>query len=143
MSLAGVQATGLIQPGSLVRYHYRVALESQSQTKDWTKRLDAHFPDAGWRIRTIDNAAPGIQRFASRVALFLTLVGLTTLLIGGVGISIGVTSFINGRLTTIATFKSLGASDRLIFIAHFFQILMIAGIGIVMVLVLGLSLIHI
>ena len=138
MSLAGVQATGLIQPGSLVRYHYRVALENQAQTKDWTKRLDVNFPDAGWHVRTIDNAAPGIQRFAGRVALFLTLVGLTTLLIGSVGISTGVTSFVNGRLTTIATFKSLGASGRLIFTAYFFQIMMIAGIGIVMGLVLGM-----
>lgn len=138
MSLTGVHATGLIQPGSLVRYHYRIALEDQARTQEWTRRLAETFPDAGWRVRTIDNAAPNIQRFTGRVTLFLTLVGLTTLLIGGVGISTGVTSFINGRLSTIATFKSLGASGGLVFTTYFFQILLIAGIGIVTGLVLGM-----
>ena len=121
-----------------MRYYYRIALGDKAQPKEWAERLAAAFPEAGWRVRTVENAAPNIQRFTSRVALFLTLVGLTTLLVGGVGIATGVTSFINGRLGTIATFKSLGASGELVFTAYFFQILLIAGVGIVIGLALGM-----
>ncbi|HAA93231.1 MAG TPA: glycosyl transferase family 1 [Rhodospirillaceae bacterium] len=138
VSLTGMKATGLIQPGSLVRYYYRVVLAPEASFKKWIEDLNAAFPDAGWRIRSVDNAAPNIQRFTNRVALFLSLVGLTTLLVGGVGIATGVTSFLNGRLATIATFKSLGASGELVFATYLFQILIIAGIAILVGLGLGM-----
>lgn len=138
VSLAGMQASGLIQPGSLVRYYYRIALAPGVGFKQWIARLNAAFPEAGWRIRSVDNAAPNIQRFTNRVALFLSLVGLTTLLVGGVGIATGVSSFLNGRLATIATFKSLGASGGLVFAAYLLQILIIAGIAVLAGLALGM-----
>jgi putative ABC transport system permease protein len=137
MSFAGLEATGLLQPGSLVRYHYRLALDDQAAPEKWTQRITAAFPDAGWRIRSATTAAPGIQRFTERVGLFLSLVGLTTLLVGGVGIATGVASFINSRLNTIATFKCLGASGSLVFSIYLIHVLSIAAIGIAIGLALG------
>ena len=139
ISMGGLRATGLVKPGSLVRFHYRVGLDEKSPHKEWVRRLNAKFPKAGWRIQTIENAAPNVQRFTERVALFLNLVGLTTLLIGGIGIAIGVRSFVESRFTTVATLKSLGASGNLIFAVYLIQTLAIATIATIAGLALGIA----
>ena len=76
------------------------------------------------------SAAPGFERFISRAELFLTLVGLTALLIGGLGISGGVRAWIASRMHVIATLKSLGASSALIFRIYMFQIIALSALGI-------------
>ena len=138
ISIGGLRATGLVKPGSLVRFHYRVGLNEKSVHAEWVRRLNAKFPEAGWRIQTIENAAPNVNRFTERVELFLNLVGLTTLLIGGIGIAIGVRSFVESRFTTVATLKSLGASGNLIFTVYLIQILVIASIATAAGLALGI-----
>jgi len=129
--------TGLIQTGSLIRYHYRVALKPDETAKQWRERVTQVFPDAGWRIRDLENAAPNIQRFVDRVTVFMTLVGLTALLVGGVGVGNAVHAFLSSKTRTIATWKCLGAPSRLIFSAYLIQVLAIASIGIVVGLILG------
>ena len=47
----------------------------------------AHCPEAGWEIRTRSNAAPQLERNIERFTQYLTLVGLTALLVGGVGVA--------------------------------------------------------
>ncbi len=130
-------ATGLVQPGSLIRYHYRIRLAPDQTVDAWIDRLKQAFPDAGWRIRALDNAAPNIQRFVDRVGLFLTLVGLTALLVGGVGVGNAVRAFLAGRTGTIATLKCLGASARTIFQVYLIQVGLLALVGIAIGLLIG------
>ncbi|MBT5497701.1 MAG: FtsX-like permease family protein [Alphaproteobacteria bacterium] len=130
-------ATGLEQPGSLIRYHYRLALPLETKLADWRARLQERFPGAGWRIRDVENAAPGIQRFVDRVALFLSLIGLTALLVGGVGVANSVGSFMDSRITSIATLKCLGASRGTIFRIYFLQVAAMASVGIFLGLLIG------
>ncbi|MEQ8602760.1 MAG: FtsX-like permease family protein [Marivibrio sp.] len=132
-------ATGLVQPGSLIRYHYRIALGPEQAVDAWIAALKREFPDAGWRIRALDNAAPNIQRFVDRVGLFLTLVGLTALLVGGVGVGNAVRAFLGGRTATIATLKCLGASAKTIFAVYLIQVSILALVGIAIGLVIGLG----
>ena len=129
--------TGLIQPGSLVQHHYRLRLGSGVTPEAMRTALTKGFPEAGWRIRDTTEAAPGIGRFITRLTLFLTLVGLTALLVGGVGVGNAVRSYLDGKTATIATLKCLGAPGRLIFQVYMAQILALALIGIVLGLVLG------
>ena len=95
-----LKATGLLLPGALVRYYYRLKLDAQDDTdiQKWRDDLSLAFPDAGWRLRDRANAAPNIQEFTDRVGMFLTLVGLTALLVGGVGIGNAIRAHIQGRL---------------------------------------------
>src|SRR3546814_10284420 len=72
-----------------------------------------------------------IGRFINRLTLFLTLVGLTALLVGGVGVGNAVRSYLEGKTATIATLKCLGAPGRLIFQVYMAQILALALVGIV------------
>src|SRR5690625_3260493 len=122
-------ATGLEQPGSLISYQYRVDLPPEETPDAWRDRLEADFPDAGWRVRDVNRAAPGVDRFIVQVSLFMTLVGLTALLVGGVGIANAVRAFLDEKRNTIATLKCLGASSRLIFAVYFSQIFLLALVG--------------
>ncbi|MEO1249109.1 MAG: FtsX-like permease family protein, partial [Pseudomonadota bacterium] len=72
-----------------------------------------------------------------QLALFLTLAGLTALLVGGVGVGNAVRAFLEGRMETIATLKCLGAPGRLIFTIYLMQVMVIAAIGIVIGLIGG------
>ena len=51
------------------------------------------------------------DRFVDRMSEFLTLVGLAALVIAGIGIGGGVTSYLDARRQGIATLKILGASS--------------------------------
>jgi putative ABC transport system permease protein len=133
--LAAIAETGLIKPGSLFHYHYRIAIDEP--VDKWSARLNERFGNAGWRIRDFNNAAPGIQRFVDRVTLFLTLVGLTALLVGGVGVGNAVNAYLQSKTETIATLKCLGASRRLIFRTYMLHIIVLSLIGIALGLTVG------
>lgn len=120
--------TGLVQPGSLIRYHYRLDLPQTVPVDIWRDQLAARFPDAGWRVRDLENAAPNIQQFVDRMKTFLTLVGLTALLVGGVGVGNASKAYLAERTGTIATLKGVGAPSRLIFATYLVQLL---GLGLV------------
>ncbi len=132
-----VEASGLIKPGSLVRFHYRIGLPDDSDIEAWVGELERAFPDAGWRVRDLRNPAPGLSRFIDRLTVFLTLVGLTALLVGGVGVSNAVRSYLDGKTATIATLKCLGAPAGLVFQAYLAQIMALAAVGIAIGLAIG------
>jgi putative ABC transport system permease protein len=132
-----IESTGLIQPGTLVSYRYRVALPPGTDTARWVETLKARFPDAGWRIRGLTEATPGLQNQIDRIALLLILVGLTALLVGGVGVANAVHSYLDGKTQVIATMKCLGAQGLLVLQTYLLQILMLAGLGIVLGVAIG------
>ena len=136
---ASLAATGLLRPGSLNHHHYRLRLPETTDSAVLRRELAEAFPAAGWRVRDTSQAAPGLARFIDRLGMFLTLVGLTALLIGGVGIGNAVRGYLESRTATIATLKCLGASSRLIARVYWIQILFLASVGIAAGLVLGLA----
>ncbi|MFQ5972412.1 MAG: ABC transporter permease [Alphaproteobacteria bacterium] len=129
--------TGLVQPGSLIYYSYRVRLPAGADVPAWIADLEREFPNAGWRVRTLAEAAPRITFLVERTTLFLTLVGLTTLLVGGVGVANAVRAYLEGKMTVIATLKCLGASSRLVFRTYLAQVMSLAVLGIGIGLVAG------
>ncbi len=136
-SEAALTASQLEQPGSLIRYEYRVALPLGTNLAAWSERTTQAFPDAAWRIRTLDEGAPGIGQQLDRLNLFFTLIGLTALLVGGIGVANAVKSYLDGKTATIATFKCLGAPAALIFRVYLLQIMVMALGGIVLGLLVG------
>ena len=129
--------SGLVQLGSLIRYHYRIGLADSGAVESWRQEIDAAFPTAGWRIRDTRNAAPGLRRAIDRITVFMTVVGLTALLVGGVGVGNAVRAFLQSRQATIATLKCLGASARMIFTVYMIQVMALAGIGVLAGVALG------
>ena len=140
IAAAALPETGLIVPGSMVRYSLRVALLSPAQGPAVEAALRAAFPDTGWRIRDPHDAAPGVTQFIDQTSQFLTLVGLTSLLVGGIGVANGVRAWLDARTRTIATLRCLGASGRTVFTVCLIQVLALAVVGIVIGLVVGAAL---
>ena len=139
VSQAALAATGLLAPGSLVAYAYRLRLPPTGDAAAVIGAAKAKFPEAGWRIRSFADAAPNLQELLDRVTVFLTLVGLTTLLVGGVGIANAVESYLATKMDTIATLKCLGASRRLVFLVYLAQIMTLAAGSILIGLLIGIA----
>jgi putative ABC transport system permease protein len=144
ISEAGLRATGLLQPGSLVRWIYRVKLPDNAADDRAATALanDARsaLPEAGWEIRSRGNASPQLERTINRFTQFLTLVGLAALLVGGVGVANAVKSHIDRRRDVIATFKAVGATGRAVFTIYLTQVIVLAMIGSVIGLIAGAAL---
>ena len=133
----GLYRTKLVQPGSQIRYRYRIALSDSTKVINWRKELNKAFPAAGWRIRTANEGTPGLKRFIERMTLFLTFVGLTTLIVGGVGVSNAVSNFLNGKNKIIAIYKFLGAPSDLIFWIYALQLGVLALFGLLLGIFMG------
>lgn len=118
MSDAGYATTGLGREGSLIRFRHRVQLAPGADYAAFTQSLNAAFPDAVWRVRNATDAQPSIRRFIDRLAVFLTLAGVTALTVGGIGVGIAVQSYLRGKTSTIATLKCLGARGGTIFLTY-------------------------
>ena len=141
ISFGGMEKTGLIQPGSVLRYHYKLRLDdgSDANLAAVVEQSKKQFPDAGWRIRTRDRAAPALSRSVDRFSQFLTLVGLTSLIVGGVGVANATRAFLETKRPVIATMKSLGAHGSFVFNMYLMQILAIATLGILIGLGLAVA----
>ena len=113
MSQQALAATGLVQPGSLVRRVYRLSLPQATSDADidaLVAKANAAFPEAGWEVRTRSNVSPQFGKNLDRFTQFLTLVGLTALVVGGVGIANAVASYVESKREAMAVLKSAGAT---------------------------------
>ncbi|MCR5857149.1 ABC transporter permease [Mesorhizobium sp. J428] len=133
VSIDGLRASGLIQPGSLVEHGYKIRLPAgatEADIKLISDSAQADFPQAGWSIRSRANAAPSLSSNVERFSQFLTLVGLTALVVGGVGVANAVRAHLDAKRGVIATLKSVGASGGFVFSVYLVQVMIVAAIGI-------------
>mgnify|MGYP000084115000 FL=1 len=120
---------GLIAPGAMYRAKYRIALPAAADPEQVVDRLKHQFPSSGFELRTRDRAAPGAERFVARMGDFLILVGLAALVIAGIGIGGGVSSYLEARRGAVATLKVLGATSGDIARIYLLQIAAAALVG--------------
>ncbi len=113
-----------------MRWRYRVRLPDSRDSDAAAQAVEAQarkdLPQAGWDIRNRNNASPQLQRNVERFTQFLTIVGLTALLVGGVGVGNAVKSHLDRRRESIATLKALGASGTRVFAIYLTQVLILA-----------------
>jgi putative ABC transport system permease protein len=141
VSLATLDKTGLVQPGSLIRWRYALTLPETATTTagllSFREQIKTALPEAGFIIADRRDPSPQVTRTLERLRQFLTLIGLTALLVGGVGVANAVATFIDRRRQVIATFKSVGATGAMIFGIFLTQVMTIAAIGVAIGIVLG------
>ena len=137
INMASLPDTGLIQPGSMYEAKYRIKLRPDQDAAAVAEALEKQFPSAGWEVTDRSNGAPGTRRFIERMGQFLTLVGLASLVIAGIGVGNGVSSYLAGKRASIATLKVTGADSSTIFRIYMLQILVVAVFAIAIGLVVG------
>jgi putative ABC transport system permease protein len=130
LSEQALRASGLVQPGSLVRWRYRLRLpvgEADDRAlAAIEKKALGDFPSAGWDIRTRKNVSPQLERNVERFSQFLALIGFAVLLVGGVGVANAVAAHLARKRQAIATMKALGASGSTVVAVYSWQIMLIA-----------------
>lgn len=141
-SLETLMKTGLVQPGTLVRWRYALKLPPATGSDTagivaFRERAKAEQSDAGYTVSDRRDPSPQVRRTLDRLRQFLTMLGLASLLVGGVGIANAVATFIDRRRKVIATMKSLGATNSLVFRLFLIQVLAITAVGIAIGVTLG------
>ena len=133
----GLARAGLVTPGSLITYSYRVALAGNTTPAMLRGKIEAAFPQSAWRIEDRSNALPNVTRFIEQATMFLSLVGLTALVVAGIGAGHAVEAFLEGKRATIATLKTLGVEGGQILLIYLLQIVAVAALGLVAGLSIG------
>jgi len=95
-----------------VPYQPRRCPPDDTQVAALIEAAKAKFPEAGWDIRARGNISPQFSRNLDRFTEFLTLVGLTSLIVGGVGVANAVRALSERKQQTHSGHESVG-SDRL------------------------------
>ncbi|WP_372886449.1 ABC transporter permease [Shimia sp.] len=135
-----LEASGMLAPGTLFSSKYRILLPDGADLE--TVRQDAldRFEATGLRWRDSRNGAPGVATFVDRLGAFLILVGLSGLAVGGIGVSSAIRAYLAGKVTVIATLRSLGADQATVFLTYFLQIALLSAFGVGLGLALGAAL---
>ena len=125
--------------GAIASRRYAIALNPNIAASDFKNLMEKDFPESSFRIRTIENASPRIERFFDNMVMYLTLIGLATLVVGGIGIGGAVKAWLDSKMMTIATLKCLGAEEKHIFLIYLTQIILFSIISILVGLFVGLA----
>jgi putative ABC transport system permease protein len=116
-------------PGLLTQHRYKIVLAGKSYG-DSAAAIAAQFKDPNWKTRSPHDAAGNLARYYDLFARFLLIVGLSSLLVGGVGVSNGVSAYIGERQRSIATLRSLGATGARIMVHFLTQVGILTGLGV-------------
>lgn len=137
---AALDGSGLLAEGTLFDSHYRLALPEGTDLAALRASAEAAMPESGLRWRDSRRGAPGVDNFVDRLGSFLILMGLAGLAVGGIGVSSAVRAYLEGKIETIATLKTLGATGSTVFAIYLTQIGLLALLGIAIGLTLGAAL---
>src|SRR5262249_8239946 len=124
-----VERTGLVQVGSRVRYRALVRLPDALAARAAREAVARRIADPSVRVASYDEAQPGLRRFFTQLAGYLGLVGLASLLVGGIGVASSVATFVRRQAPTIAILKALGADSRTLLATFLWQTLSVGVIA--------------
>lgn len=137
MSVDALNATGIIEPGVIGTWRYKLLLNPGESFDATASAIRTLFPQAGWKIASPEEATEDLSRFFDIFSRFLTIVGLSSLLVGGVGVSNAIAAYVTERQRSIATMKALGATGPRVLMHFLTQVLILTAVGILLGLLLG------
>ncbi|MDX1606823.1 MAG: hypothetical protein R3202_11565, partial [Candidatus Competibacterales bacterium] len=122
-------ATGLVRPGSLLEYEYRVRIDDGRDIADWRSDLVQAFPDADWEVRTFAERSRRLGEVLGQVGSVLLLIGFSALFIGGLGVANSAQAYLQAKLATLAILRALGLRERRLARIYLGQLLLLAGLA--------------
>ena len=125
-------------PGLASWYRYKIDLDTDDVEAGFAAAM-AQFGDGGWTIRSAREGLGQMVRYYDLFMRFLVIVGLGSLLIGGVSVWTGMRAYIAERSSIIAVMRSMGAGRSRVFLHFFSQVAALALVGVAIGLVVGAS----
>jgi putative ABC transport system permease protein len=135
---AYLEETRLLRFGSIARYQAYLKIEDNPTLQNFLNHYNQFFRDNGVGYDTVAEQVEDLTRMLGNMTRFLGLVGLTALLLGGVGVASAVHVFIKEKLETVAVLRCLGATQRTVFSAYLVQAAALGLVGAAVGVVLGL-----
>jgi putative ABC transport system permease protein len=143
ISMDALRASRLVQPGSLIRWTSRVLMgpndepATEAAVAAFIAEAKTKFPEAGWEVRARGTVSPDFSRTLDRFGEFLALVGLISLIVGGVGVANAAGGFVERKRASLAILKALGASGGEAVALALLEFLVVAGVGVGIGLAVG------
>jgi putative ABC transport system permease protein len=137
---ADLERTGLVRPGSRIRYRTLLKLPAGREVEAFRDALAVRLIDPAIRVLSYAQAQPGFRRFWSQLTMYLGLIGLVALMVGGIGVAVSVRAFVSEKRATIAVLKCLGAGWRQAFAIYLGQTALLGLAGSLVGAALGTAL---
>ncbi len=125
----GLIQSNRLETGQLFRSRLLVMLTEDTPIDTVKSKFEAAFSTANLRIRGPQDAVDGLQGLLTTLNSFLAIIGIASLIAGGVGVSQATSAFLDARTDSIAALKALGADSATIRGAYILQLGALALIG--------------
>ena len=125
--LEDLEATGLIGPGSRVRYQF-LAAGDPGVVEGLRAWLETEM-QPGQRLIDLEDANPELREAVNRAQRFLGLASLMAVLLAGAAIAVAAHHYANQRADSAAVMRALGASRHRVLRIYFLRVLVIAAIA--------------
>lgn len=122
---ADLDALDLVKHGSRVSHMMLLQLRDAQTEQPILHRLKAVLAEPE-RIETFRTAPSSIKNFFDNFLFFLSLIGMFTLLLAGIGMHSTVVALAREQAQTIAILKTLGATNRFL-ITHYLLVVSLLG----------------
>ena len=114
ISLQALDDSKLILPGSLAYWRYSVQQLPGQTLNQLESAAQPYVDEGGWQFTRADRAGGDTEEFLFRLALFMTQVGLISILAGGIGVANATRAWTERRRSQYALWKCLGAGVALV-----------------------------
>jgi len=123
-------------PGLGTWFRYKLLLNG-GDAEEVKVALGEALPDAGWTIKTARDGLGPMVRYYDLFMRFLVVVGLASLLVGGISVWSAISAYVTERGNVIAILRSLGAQSGRIWVHFLTQVLTLATIGVGIGILIG------
>ena len=132
---ADLGATGLIRPGSRVRYRQLFAGPREA-ISGFKEQLEPQLAE-GQRLRDIEDSSPQIKSAMDRSSRFLNLASLVSVLLAAVAVAMAARRYSKRHRDRTALLKCLGSRQSFVLQTSLLQLLILALAGAVIGIALG------
>jgi putative ABC transport system permease protein len=140
LSQQALERTGLLAPGSHAsrRFLFKLPNTNSDAAVDTLKtRVETLLPEA--QVTDYRESNPSLTQGLDRATGLLSLISLTSLVLGAVGVAMSMRAHLQQRLDTIAIMKALGARSGHILRIYFIQTLALGIAGGLLGVALGIG----
>ena len=132
-----LEGSGLLVAGTLFASKYRLLLKDGADLEAVKQGFETQWSSTGGKWKDARKASPGADRVIDRMSHFLILIGLSGLVVGGIGVSAAVRAFVAKKISNIAVLKTLGATPKQIFWIYTIQIAIYTSLSVALGLLVG------
>jgi putative ABC transport system permease protein len=124
-----LNATGLLQKGSLVRYRVFYKLDSGTDPDQLVRKISARLQSLRLEADTVSRRTAAIAVSMDNLSRYLRLAVFIAVLLSGVGIASGVHAYVEGKTAAVAVLRCIGAAPRETVMVYLLQTFMVAFAG--------------